>query len=73
MHTDKPTTEQSNRSHNNAFSRTLSRLLFYQSKKNGEAKAFLILLCSNVRASSQRKHSFKNLCRQECYVFAASY
>ena len=41
MHTDKPTTEQSNRSHNNAFSRTLSRLLFYQSKKNGEAKAFL--------------------------------
>ena len=33
MHTDKPTTEQSNRSHNNAFSRTLSCFLFYQRKK----------------------------------------
>ena len=42
MYTDKPTTEQSNRSHNNAFFKDIELPpLLSEQKKNGEAKVFL--------------------------------
>ena len=62
MHTDKPTTEQSNRSHNNAFSRTLKCLLFYKSKKKLRSEDVFKLFYARMSAPLRSLSIHSRIC-----------